>query len=305
MASYQLCTFYRFFPIPEEKLSELSQTIEAIALKHDIFGLFLIGTEGVNTTVSGLPTNVEPFKKEVQALFEFEDLNFKDSFSHIRGFEEFKIKSRKEIVTLGREDIVPDQVTYRHLSPEDWNRMSEKEDVIVLDTRNTYEVEVGKFSNAKDLEIEEFRDFPEKLKTSDLPKDKTYLIYCTGGIRCEKAIYEMQEQGYKDVYQLDGGILNYLEKCPEQKFDGECFVFDYRVAVDQKLKPTETYSLCPHCGQPAKELIECTQCGREEKICYRCEKLGEDKLTCSKNCAHHKRHGHKTTKPHLDGIRNR
>jgi UPF0176 protein len=112
------------------------------------------------------------------------------------------------------------------------------------------------------------------------------LIYCTGGIRCEKAIVEMNNHGFDNVYQLDGGILNYLEKFPNQKFEGECFVFDHRVAVDQDLKPSQTYGLCPHCGQPAEEKIECVRCDTVVAVCNECRDQ-HGKRTCSKNCAYH------------------
>lgn len=123
-------------------------------------------------------------------------------------------------------------------------------------------------------------------------------MYCTGGIRCEKAILEMRQQGYENVYQLQGGILEYLKEFPDQEFKGECFVFDYRIAVDQQLNPTLRYRFCPHCGQPGEEVIHCAKCSREEIICGHCKDLGGHHLTCSKNCAHHFQIGSASSKPH-------
>ncbi|NJL25760.1 MAG: hypothetical protein HC902_11680 [Calothrix sp. SM1_5_4] len=126
--------------------------------------------------------------------------------------------------------------------------------------------------------------------------DKKVLIYCTGGIRCEKAILAMHELGYKNVHQLGGGILNYLKEYPKGEFEGECFVFDYRVAVDQNLQPTRRYQLCPHCGQPANTEVSCTQCEAKSVICHHC--IEERSITtCSKNCAHHAKIGSGSRNP--------
>ena len=127
------------------------------------------------------------------------------------------------------------------------------------------------------------KDFMER---EALPKDKKLFLYCTGGIRCEKAVPEVMRLGYKNVYQLEGGILKYLEEYPEGHFKGECFVFDRRVSVDSNLKPTNMYSSCPHCGNPGKERIACSNCGCDTVVCHRCVSRA-DRNACSKNCAHH------------------
>jgi UPF0176 protein len=176
-------------------------------------------------------------------------------------------------------------------------------EAVILDTRNDYEVEIGKFRGARDFALKEFSDFPRAVAESGIAKDAPVLMYCTGGIRCEKAILEMNAQGYKNVHQLDGGILNYLEKFPDQGFDGECFVFDYRVAVDQKLQPTQKYKLCPHCGQPADKPISCAKCGTEAVICRHC--TGQSAVTCSKNCAHHAAIGSTSKRAHKQELNKR
>ena len=122
------------------------------------------------------------------------------------------------------------------------------------------------------FDIKEFKEFSEKLQTAKLPKERKTLLYCTGGIRCEKAIAEMRTQGFKELYQLKGGILHYLKSFPNKSFKGDCFVFDHRVAVNQNLKPSPEYSLCPHCGQPAKEKINCAHCNRPARVCESCLK---------------------------------
>ena len=142
------------------------------------------------------------------------------------------------------------------------------------------------FENAIDPKIAKFSDFKNFMEREALPKDKKLFLYCTGGIRCEKAVPEVMRLGYKNVYQLEGGILKYLEEYPEGHFKGECFVFDRRVSVDSNLKPTNMYSSCPHCGNPGKERIACSNCGCDTVVCHRCVSRA-DRNACSKNCAHH------------------
>jgi UPF0176 protein len=263
----------------------------------------LIGREGINATVSGSAEAIANCKDCVCRWLGLEDLNFKDSIGTKHPFNVFKVKVKEEIVSLGRPELVPQAPVNRHLSPRQWHQALQDPDVVVLDTRNDYEVEIGKFKSAIDFGLHEFNEFPEKLKNSGVTKDKQVLIYCTGGIRCEKAILAMNEQGYQNVSQLEGGILNYLKEYPEGEFEGECFVFDYRVAVDNHLQPTTRYRLCPHCGQPASETVTCSQCAREEILCVRC--LREGQTTCSKNCAHHAAIGSDSRKSHLQEFKKR
>lgn len=157
---------------------------------------------------------------------------------------------------------------------------------MLLDTRNVYETAIGKFRGAVDPKLQKFSEFSDFVTASDIPKNKKVLMYCTGGIRCEKASLEMQRLGFEDVYQLSGGILKYLEEFPDGPFEGECFVFDHRVAVDKNLRPSKQYKLCPHCGNPGDKSISCRKCGAQAIICDGCAN-NEYKVSCSKNCAHH------------------
>lgn len=303
---YLVTSFYLFQDLPGESLESFQQSLQTEGERRHIRGLILIGTEGINATVAGHPIELEDYKTFIKTLLSMPDLTFKDSYSAKPPFRRFKVKVRKEIVTLGTPDLVPEgSKKDGHISPAEWNKFMESADTIVLDTRNNYEIDLGKFKGAHDLSLEEFQQFPERLKNSQLPKDKRYLIYCTGGIRCEKAILEMRRQGYEEVYQLDGGIINYLKEYPNAGFEGECFVFDHRVAVDQNLEPSKKYRLCPHCGQPAFVEVTCRQCDRKEIICSSCYDEGDDLLTCSKNCAHHFSKGHQSRKPHWDELRKR
>jgi UPF0176 protein len=299
----QVSTFYKFQKIAPEALTALKNNLESWAAEGDLRGLVLIGPEGFNATVCGASEPMEAFKKKLVNIVEDQKIWFKDSFADFKPFTRFKVKIKDEIVTIGRPGLVPDKEINFHLDPNEWHQAMEEEDVIVVDTRNAYETEIGKFKNAVDLKIDDFQEFTKKFVDLGVDKNKKILIYCTGGIRCEKAILELHEQGYKNVYQLNGGILNYIEQKPKGLWEGECFVFDHRVAVDSNLEPSKRYGLCPHCGQPGEEKIECRQCGTEQIVCKKCLDASPDKHTCSKNCANHSRLGNKSTRPHLDALR--
>lgn len=298
-----ITSFYRFTPLSDAGVARIQSKMEDYATHTGLRGLCLLGKEGVNLTVSGSEPAIAGFKDLLRTELGLNDLVFKDSRNAKHPFLVFKVKIKDEIVTLGRPDLAPTQPVNSHLSPAEWQAAMQDPDTVVIDTRNDYEVEIGKFKTAIDFKTKEFREFPEAVKNSGIPKDKKVLMYCTGGIRCEKAILAMHEQGYKNVYQLEGGILNYLKEYPFQEFEGECFVFDYRVAVDQELKPTQKYLLCPHCGQPANVPVQCVQCSTDAVICKGCHTAG---LTvCSKNCAHHLEIGSGPTRPHAQELTKR
>lgn len=290
----EVSTCYRFVPLADAALPDLQADLERFASEHGVRGLCLIGTEGVNLTVSG--SDLSGFRTFLRARLGVE-LTFKDSVADRHPFNVFKVKIKDEIVTLGRPDLAPATAHDHHLSPAEWDAAVRDPSTVVIDTRNDYEIEIGKFRRARDFGTKEFREFPEAVAKSGIPKDQKILMYCTGGIRCEKAILAMREQGYEHVYQLEGGILNYLREYPESEFEGECFVFDYRVAVDQHLQPTARYLLCPHCGQPADRPLSCAQCATDAVLCRHCIARGLD--TCSKNCAHHRTIGSGSRNPQI------
>jgi UPF0176 protein len=296
----RIFTFYAFSPFNEERLKTIENALYELSEKHETRGLVILGKEGINSTMCAPCGKAETFTQELTTLLDIGNLDIKWSESNTHCFNDFKVKIRNEIVTLERTDIVPD-CRHQHLSADEWDNAI-NEGAVVIDTRNSYEYDVGHFQNAIDPKTEEFSEFPEWVKKSGIAKDQKVLIYCTGGIRCEKAIYAMEEQGYKNVFQLDGGILRYLEKKPNAKFEGECFVFDHRVCVDQNLKPSERYRLCPHCGQPGKTEIECRQCHLHQIVCDKCLDAKPELHTCSKNCAHHFRLGHETKRIHWDSF---
>lgn len=290
-SQYAIAAFYHFAPVSPERIESYAERLEKAGEKAGIRGLIIFATEGINGTITAESQEaITAYLDFASELLDFPKLMPKWSEADSCPFRRFVVRIREEIVTLGKPEVQPlPPKSDRHLSPEEWHRTMEEEDVLVLDTRNWYETQVGKFAGAIDPNIGDFQEFSGYLDTGAVPKDKKILIYCTGGIRCEKAIVEMTNKGFENVYQLDGGILNYLAQFPEQKFEGECFVFDHRVAVDQQLKPSAQYKLCPHCGQPGDQKLSCLRCDTETVVCAPCLKKEEAYSTCSKNCAYHYR----------------
>lgn len=274
--------FYKFFPIAEADVPAMQKRIDEKGQEVGIHGLVLTATEGINGTVAGEPSAIETFKEFLEEIAP--GIECKDSWCGEQPFKRWFVKIRKEIVAIGDKEVLPESEDHNHITPTEWNRMMEEEDVVVLDTRNTYETEIGTFEGAIDPRLDSFDQFRGYVEQCGIPKDKKVLMFCTGGIRCEKACLEMERQGYQHVYQLKGGILKYFEQYPDKHFNGECFVFDHRASVDQQLKPSTRYALCPHCGDPGDQLIDCPMCDVSRKICHRC-KTNADRNTCSKNCA--------------------
>ena len=282
---YQIVSFYHFTPFSKSQLNTLQKELEKQG--ENITGLILLGTEGINATLFGTKEDLENYLKKVEQLTNIKDFFYKKSPAKISAFKALRIKVKKEIIAF-KKSSVSAEFGFHNLEPEEWEAMLNEQEVTLLDIRNDYEVDIGQFKKAKNLNLKEFSEFPEKVKSAGLSKEQKTLLYCTGGIRCEKAIAEMKKQGFKEVYQLKGGILHYLKSFPNKSFEGECFVFDRRAAVDQNLNPSQKYSLCPHCGQAGGEMITCMQCGKKAKVCQHCLNKKQDHLTtCTKNCAYH------------------
>lgn len=284
---YYVTTFYKFIHL--DNLEQHQSALEAKAEEFSMKGLVILGAEGINSTVAApSEAQMEAFKSWIRETFKAPDLLFKNSFAPSAPFRRFKVKIRDEIVTLGTPELFPDQTQNHHLSPDEWNKvLKEESDFLLIDTRNWYETKIGTFKGAVNPGIDQFTEFPQWLEQQNYKKDQKMLIFCTGGIRCEKGILELQRQGYENVYQLEGGILRYIEERPHDQFEGECFVFDHRVAVDQDLEPSKKYKLCPHCGQPAEVKLTCKRCDSDAVICEECHHIKWRQDTCSKNCAHH------------------
>lgn len=275
-----ITAFYKFFPVADP--SALHAELSALGAALGIRGLVLLAKEGINGTVAGEAHAIAQWKERIESLAP--GISFKESASPFQPFRRFHVKVREEIVHLGDPDVVPGEET-GYVSPEEWHALLEREDIVVLDTRNIYETAIGMFEGAVDPQLDQFSEFPEYAARCGIPKHATVLLYCTGGIRCEKAAVAMRREGYQHVRQLRGGILAYLKEFPEGHFRGECFVFDHRAAVDSRLRPSARYRLCPHCGDPGDQRISCAHCSQPAVICETCGKESA-RRTCSKDCAH-------------------
>ena len=215
-------------------------------------GTILLAMEGINGTIAGTPAAIERVLGMLRADQRLQDLEPKWSWAETHPFERMKVKLKREIVTLGQPTANPTAQVGIYLKPQEWNQVIADPEVLVIDTRNDYEVQVGSFEGAVNPQTDSFREFPEYVQRHlDPQRHKQVAMFCTGGIRCEKATSYLLSQGFEQVYHLQGGILKYLEEIPEEDshWQGECFVFDERVTVRHGLKPG-SYELCWGCGHP-------------------------------------------------------
>lgn len=237
MQKIVIASFYKFMPLNDYEA--LREPILAKMNELGVKGTILLALEGINGGFAGTRDVMDAFYDFMHQLPDFAQLHFKESFDEHNPFEKAKVKLRKEIVTMGVDGVDPLAKQGAYLSPAEWHELIQDPDVILIDTRNDYECELGTFKNALNPNIKNFREFPAYVKQnlSD-KKDKKIAMYCTGGIRCEKTTTYMIEQGFKNVYQLHDGILNYIEQVPAEQslWEGQCFVFDDRVAVDHNLE---------------------------------------------------------------------
>jgi UPF0176 protein len=236
-----ITSFYSFIDI--EDIISLQPRILLVAKKKYVKGTILLAREGFNGSLSGAKENVEFVVSELIKLTGATDVNFKTNYSSVHPFSKMKVKLKKEIVTLGLGEIDVNSLKGEHIEPTEWDEFISSEDVITIDTRNDYEYAMGHFEGAVDPLTPTFRDFPMWAEEhKHMLEGKKIAMYCTGGIRCEKSTAYMRSLGYKEVYHLKGGILQYLEDTNNKngKWHGECFVFDDRRAVDSDLKPSES-----------------------------------------------------------------
>jgi len=232
-----IIALYKFVELPD--YCEMKEPLLALCLQHNIKGTILLAKEGINGTISGARDDIQRIVDYLYAEPRFADITYKTSFANEQPFSRMKVRPRKEIVTLGIPDIKPELQTGIEVVPENWNELISDSEVIVIDTRNTYETELGTFQGAVDPKTESFRDFPHYVEQQlSEYKDKKIAMFCTGGIRCEKASAYLLANGFSEVYQLQGGILNYLAKIPKENslWQGECFVFDDRIVLDHNLE---------------------------------------------------------------------
>lgn len=275
----KVVSFYRFTDI--ESPDELCRELAALCKTRGLAGTILVAGEGVNGTLAGAAGELRAVFAWLQQYLVLETpLEGRWTEARDAPFRRMRVRQKKEIVALGRPDIRPQERTGRHVSPEKWNELIDDPRTLIVDTRNHYEVEVGTFPRALDPGTDNFRQFPEfAASLADTCRDRPLAMFCTGGIRCEKATALMLELGFGEVYQLQGGILNYLETIDsnDDRWHGECFVFDTRVAVDRDLAEGG-YVQCHACRRPLSMEDLRSADYREGVSCPRCvNELDEDR----------------------------
>jgi UPF0176 protein len=245
-----IAAFYKFVTLDD--YTDRRQPLLNICHHHQIKGTILLAAEGINATISGTRSSIDAILTYLKADPCFADLEHKESIAEKPPFDRLKVRLKQEIVTFGIPTTNPTETVGTYVKPQDWNQLIADPDVIVIDTRNQYEVEIGTFKGAIDPHTDSFTQFPEYVANNLNPEQhKQIALFCTGGIRCEKATSYLLNQGFETVYHLQGGILKYLEQVPatDSHWEGECFVFDDRVAITHGLAPG-TYQLCWGCGNP-------------------------------------------------------
>ncbi|WP_276677788.1 rhodanese-related sulfurtransferase [Thalassolituus oleivorans] len=250
---FVVCAMYKFVTLNDFEL--LQKPLLDEMLRLDVKGTLLLANEGINGTVAGSREGIDALLDYLRRDERLADVGTKESFDDEMPFYRTKVKLKKEIVTMGVEGIDPKRVVGTYVKPKDWNALISDPDVILVDTRNDYEVGIGTFKGALDPNTKTFREFPQYVKENlDPQKHKKVAMFCTGGIRCEKSTAYLKEQGFDEVYHLEGGILKYLEEVPKEEtlWEGECFVFDNRVTVDHDLQKGH-FDQCHACRRPITE----------------------------------------------------
>jgi len=248
-----VAALYRFAKLPD--FESFREPLQNLMLEEGVKGTLLLASEGINGTIAGSRLGIDTVIAWLEKDPRFTGLETKESYVTGNPFYRTKVKLKKEIVTMGVEGIDPNDIVGTYVDPSDWNELISDPDVVLLDTRNDYEVEIGTFKNAVNPKTETFREFPDYVsKTLNPKKQKKVAMFCTGGIRCEKSTAYLKQQGFEEVFHLKGGILNYLEQVPEKEsmWQGECFVFDNRVTVNHKLEQGH-YDQCHACRLPITE----------------------------------------------------
>ncbi|KPF60382.1 rhodanese-related sulfurtransferase [Rhizobium sp. AAP116] len=268
--AFCVAALYHFAKFP--RFESFQEPLEALCKTEGVKGTLLIAHEGINGTIAGTDAAIAKVLAFLRSQPEFVNLEHKESRASKMPFLRMKVRLKKEIVTMGVEDIDPNEIVGTYVDPKDWNDLISDPETIVIDTRNDYETAIGIFRGAVDPNTKTFREFPDWVKNNPGLHNKPKIaMYCTGGIRCEKATAFMKQQGFDEVYHLKGGILKYLEEVPEEQslWDGACFVFDERVSVTHGLKEGD-HRLCHACRNPitAEELthphyeegVSCSHC---------------------------------------------
>ncbi len=269
--TYCVAALYKFAALPD--YAQLRAPLQDMCDMLEVKGTILLASEGINGTISGTDSAIAKLLSFMRADPRLADLEHKESRAEDLPFYRMKVRLKKEIVTMGVDGVDPNKVVGTYVDPDEWNALISDPDVVLIDTRNDYEVEIGTFKGALNPDTQSFREFPEwveKNRSGALKKPKV-AMFCTGGIRCEKASSFMKSEGFDEVYHLRGGILKYLETQPkdESLWEGDCFVFDQRVAVKHGLHESE-YDQCYACRYPITEADKQHDAYVKGVSCHRC-----------------------------------
>jgi len=276
MRNYLVAALYRFVRLDD--FAALRQPLYDFCLMHEVRGTLLLAQEGINGTIAGQPDAVRQVLARLRQDPRLTALEHKESWADQQPFYRLKVKLKREIVTMGVPTIHAETQAGTYVAPQHWNDLIQEPDVVVVDVRNDYEVAIGTFANAVNPKTASFTEFPQWVQEQSRPgglldkaANKKVAMFCTGGIRCEKSTAYLRSQGFDQVFHLQGGILKYLETVPEahSRWQGECFVFDERVAVGQNLAPG-THTLCRACRHPLSEADRASTLFEEGTSCPHC-----------------------------------
>ena len=276
MSNIVVSALYKFALL--EDFKQLRKPLLQLMQKHQVKGTLLLAKEGINGTIAGDRKGIDAIMACLRSDPRLADIQSKESYEQEMPFYRTKVKLKKEIVTMGIGSIDPNKIVGTYVKPQDWNELISDPEVLLIDTRNDYEVQIGGFKNAINPATDSFREFPEYVEQHlDPKKHKKVAMYCTGGIRCEKSTAYLKEQGFDNVYHLQGGVLKYLEEVPVEQslWQGECFVFDNRVAVNHDLEKGQ-YDQCYACRYPITEAEKNSQHYQKGVSCPHCyDKVSE------------------------------
>jgi len=293
---YEIISFYKYVPLSEPE--EIRDHLKIICKNLNLLGRILISKEGINGAVSGSKSDIEKFKHELKTNLLFSDLTFREQEADYKTHHKLVVKLRKEICAF--DEKVDLQNKGKHLPPKELKKWYDNnEEFYIVDARNDYEYKVGKFKGAIELPIKNFREFPQGVEVLEPLKDKKVVLYCTGGVRCEKASAYMKDKGFRNVYQIEGGIINYVNSIPENKeWEGGLFVFDDRLVSDLSNPITE----CKHCKKECSKYVNChnLDCDKLTVMCEECQKTMNK--TCSQECKEAKRQRKETAAKKVIGI---
>jgi len=300
MSTIEVAAFYQFARLPQFR--ELREPLQKLCDAQGVKGILLLADEGVNGTLAGLPANLARVLAGLRAIPGIEAMVHKSSWCDKIPFLRMKVRLKREIVTIGDKSVDPLARVGTYVEPEDWNALISQPDVILIDTRNDYEVRIGTFRGAVDPNIKSFSEFPAFVRENYNPRqNKRIAQFCTGGIRCEKSTSFMLQEGYAEVYHLKGGILKYLEKIPpeESLWDGECFVFDQRVGVGHGLR-VSNLATCYGCRSPLEPEDLASPDYEEGVSCPHCrELLTPEHMTSARERHHQVKLAQKRGQAHL------